>query len=106
MESGKCLTLYAFYLYVACEQAVGSRSGVGKRASAERAFSQPLFPLNTYSKAGFKKGCPRRNYEHFSENVARKDPKVKEGFLFLEMYVLLSFKKKFRQISRRFSNIL
>lgn len=93
MESGKCLTLYAFYLYVACEQAVGSRSGVGKRASAERAFSQPLFPLNTYSKAGFKKGCPRHNYEHFSENVARKDPKVKEGFLFLEMYVLLSFKK-------------
>ena len=106
MESGKCLTLYAFYLYVACEQAVWSRSRVGKRASAERAFSQPLFPLNTYSKAGFKKGCPRHNYEHFSENVARKDPKVKEGLLFLEMYVLLSFKKKFRQISRRFSNIL
>ena len=94
MESGKCLTLYAFYLYVAFEQAVGSRSGVGKRASAERAFSQPLFPLNTYSKAGFKKGCPRHNYEHFSEHVARKDPKVKEGFLFLEMYVLMSFKKK------------
>ena len=57
MESGKCLTLYAFYLYVACEQAVGGRSRVGKRANAERAFSQPLFPSNTYSKASFKKSA-------------------------------------------------
>lgn len=68
---------------IACEPSVGGGSGVEKRASAERAFSPPLFPLNTYSKASFKKGCPRHNYERFSENVARKDPKVKEGFLFL-----------------------
>ena len=68
-------------VYIAFEPSVGGRSGVEK--STGIAFSPPPLPLNTYSKAGFKKGSPRRHYKHFSENVARIDPKVKEGFLCL-----------------------